>query len=669
MNTPAPSKSATNRLRWVALFALTGINLLNYIDRYIFSALLPAIKADLKFTDTELGILGSAFLLAYVFASPLFGLFGDRGGRSRLMAMGVSIWSVATAFSGITTTFMGQLITRATVGFGESAYSVIAPSTIADYFSKNSRGKVFSIYSGAIPIGSALGYVIGGWLEPRVGWQKSFFVVGIPGILLAVLLFFLPDPPRGGSEESIRNNNNHTDHETQAAGIAGLKKVYASLFTNGGFLCTVLGYAAYTFVVGGMAFWMPSYLVREFNVSLEKANLQFGMVTVVGGFFGVLIGGFFSDKMENRSGNGFLKMSVISMLLSVPLFWYVLGLKDYDQFMIALFALEVALFMCISPLDAAVISYVRPSWRATAMALNVFLIHVLGDGISRTLMGVVSDSSGLGAAIGILPWALIVAGVFWVIGILWFWQPVRWPSGRFELPKFQAHRGYRPKERGIVENTLPAFYLAAESGAEMTELDVHVTADGHAVVFHDHDLKRLGGGRSDRVDQLSAAQLAEYTGAPKLLDLLSDPRAPKLINIEVKTPHPWKGGGVEEATIKAIREAGAEDRVMLSSFNPFTLHRLACLAPDIPRGLIATDEIEPGNGFYLRHLLLGFWARPSVIHLDHRMITAERVERWNDRGIQVLAWTVNDANRAKELLQVGVRSIISDELFQESQLK
>ena len=161
-----------SRVRWIALIALTGINLLNYIDRYIFSALLPPIQKELGFTDTDAGILGSAFLFAYVIASPLFGYLGDRSRRPRIMAGGIAIWSAATAFSGLATTFLGQFVTRAAVGFGESAYSVIAPTTIGDYFSKKSRGKVFAIYSGAIPVGSALGYVMAGILEPAVGWQK-----------------------------------------------------------------------------------------------------------------------------------------------------------------------------------------------------------------------------------------------------------------------------------------------------------------------------------------------------------------------------------------------------------------------------------------------------------------------------------------------------------------
>ena len=650
------------KTRWVALVALTAINLLNYIDRYIFSALLPAIKADLKFTDTELGVLGSAFLFAYVFASPLFGLLGDRGGRSRIMAYGVGIWSLATAFSGLTTSFLGQFLTRAAVGFGESAYSVIAPSSIADYFSKRSRGKIFAIYSGAIPVGSALGYVIGGWLEPRVGWQKSFFVVGVPGLILAVLLFFMRDPERGASEVEGATFD----------GAAGtrldrpLKDVYIALFKNGGFLFTVLGYAAYTFVVGGMAFWMPSYLVRYFDVSLETANVQFGTLTVVGGFLGTLLGGIWADRTERTSGNGFLKVSFISMLISAPLFWVALSMRDYRSFMVSLFVLEVALFICISPLDAAVISYVRPAWRSTAMALNVFLIHVLGDGISRTLMGVVSDRWDLRAAIAILPWALLLAALCWAIGFIVFWQAAHWPSGAIKMPRWQAHRGFRPAGSGAVENTLEAFRLARSAGAEMSECDVQLTSDREAVVFHDGDLKRLGG-RAEKVINLTAAQMRAQMNAPKLAELLADPGAPPFINIELKTSQAGGRGYLEEACVRAVREARADGRVIFSSFNPFAVARLARLAPEIPRALLVTDEVDAENKTYLRKMWLGFWARPNMVNLDQRMINPGLVEAFSERGTRVYAWTVNDTARARELIAMGTAGVISDVIFTDEQ--
>jgi MFS family permease len=648
--------NVAKRTRWIALFTLTAINLLNYIDRYIFSALLPAIKDDLKFTDTQLGLLGSAFLISYSIASPLFGWLGDRGGRSKLMAGGVGLWSLATGFSGVFTTFGGQFATRALVGLGESVYSVIAPSSIADYFSRTSRGRVFAIYSGAIPVGSALGYVIGGQLEPILGWKRAFYVVGFPGILLALILFFLPDPARGHSERE-----HHGESKTQEAWP--LKRVYSSLFRNGGFITTVLGYAAYTFVVGGMAFWMPSYLVRYFAVSLEDANTQFGALTVAGGFIGTLLGGWWSDRIEKRAGNGFLKVSVYSMIFSVPLFLFALSLNDYFAFMAALFFLEVALFLCISPLDAAVISYVRPQARATAMALNIFLIHALGDGISRTLMGAVSDAQGLQAAILLLPWVLVIAAICWLLGLIFFFQPVPWPQGALKIARWQAHRGYRP-DANVQENTLKAFRLARNAGAEMLECDVHVTKDKRAIVFHDADLKRLAG-RDEKVRDLTLEDMRAKTGAPSLRELLEDSESPRLLNIELKTAARTKGEGLEEAVVRDIRETRAESRVMISSFNPYALRRIAKLAPEIPRALLVTERGNTLNKIYLRQMWLGFWSRPHALHLDDPMFTASRSDRWVERGLPLVAWTVNDLARARELFNYGVRSVISDKYFRD----
>jgi MFS transporter, Spinster family, sphingosine-1-phosphate transporter len=650
MTTPDTTTSRQSRLRWMALIVLTVINLLNYIDRYIFSALLPAIKHDLGFTDTQLGLLGSAFILAYLFISPVFGFLGDRTGRSKVMGLGLAVWSGATAFSGICTSFTGQMVTRVTVGLGESAYSVIAPSTIADYFAKNQRGKIFAIYSGAIPVGSALGYMLGGWLEPIVGWQKSFFVVGVPGLIMAVLLFFMRDPKRG----------NQDPDEVKLGEHLPLKKAYGALFGNGGFLFAVLGYAAYTFVVGGMAFWMPTYIVRYFDVTLAKGNIVFGGVTVVGGFIGTMLGGWWADRTEKRTGNGYLKVAVVSMIFAAPLFYVVLQMHSFMSFAAALFVMEIAVFLCISPMDAAVISYVRPGLRSTAMAVNVFMIHLLGDGISRALMGAMSDASDLRSAISLLPWVLVLAGVFWAIGMIFYWQPVLWPAGGIKLPRWQAHRGLRP-DATVRENTLDAFRRARASGAEMSECDVRLSRDGQIIVFHDDDLKRLGG-RADRPEDLTAKEMLEYVQAPRLVDFLRDSNATPFVNIEIKSSELRGTGALESGVAKAIQEADAHSRVIISSFNPFALRRIAKIAPEIPRALLVTEEADAENKIYLRKMWFAFLARPHMLNLDKNMITKNRVERWHERGIPVAAWTVNDPARARELLGIGVASIISDVL-------
>lgn len=651
--------------RWIVLFTLTGLNILNYIDRNIFSALLPAIKADLGFSDTQLGLIGSAFIFSYTIISPFFGWLGDRGPRMKSMAAGIFVWSGATAVTGMTTSYFGQLATRVTVGLGEAAYSVMAPSVISDYFSKNSRGKIFAIYSCAIPVGSALGYVIGGILEPLVGWQKSFYVVGIPGLLLAFLLLKFKDPVRGAAERMSEEEAHASHGETPPAHLERemtLLESYKNLFGNGGFMLTVLGYAAYTFVVGGLAFWMPAYILREYpGVTITQANTIFGGITVVGGFFGTLIGGILADRIERKSGNGFLKICVASMVLAAPLFVLTLQQPTFEKFCFALFPLNVALFLCISPLDAAVVAYVRPKLRATGVALNIFLIHALGDGISRVLMGVISDSHGLKAAISISPWVLMIAAVFWLLGMIGFWQAVQWPKGTLKISRLQAHRGYRPSP-DVQENTLDAFRRARAAGAEMCECDVQISRDGKVIVFHDVDLKRIGN-RNDLVKDLTADEIKRYAGAPLLSELLNDPACPPLVNIELKTSEARETSGLEKEVVRVVRESKAETRVMFSSFNPFSVRRLSKYAPEIPRALLVSEEKHPKNKIYLYKMWLGMLARPHLLHLDREMIDERKLDRYFDRGIPVAVWTVNDRVEAERLLSWGCRSVITDSLF------
>lgn len=654
--------------RWTALIVLTGINLLNYIDRYIFSALAPAMQKDLGFTDTELGLLGSAFILAYIVLAPVCGWWGDRGSRPKIMAVGVAVWSAATALSGVARTFTGQLLARVAVGVGESAYSVIAPSSIADLFPKSARGRVFAIYSGAIPVGSALGYVLGEQLQKAFGWEKAFFFVGIPGLLCAALLFFLKDSARGSQDETesfggeprvaTQSLPSKNDGARTRNPWVGFWETCRTLFKNGGFKTVVLGYAAYTFVVGGMAFWMPAYIDRYFQV--ENGITIFGGVTVVGGFIGTLLGGWWADRIEKKSGNGFLKVCIWSMVLAAPLFALMLRMTDFKSFIVALFFMEVALFLCISPLDAAVITYVRPAMRSTAMALNIFVIHALGDGISRALIGTISDQSGLKTAIAFCPPILALAGVIWFVGLVLYWHPLKWPEHGVRLPEFIVHRGYW-KPTGLQENTLEAFRAARTHGARMVELDVMLSSDGRAVVFHDVDLNRISG-REALVSSTSSQDMKAWVNAPLLEEVLRDPRVTEFVNIELKTGEMFNDR-LEREVARVVRETGAVSRVEFSSFNPFALRRLAKLIPEVPRALLATEEVHPRNHLYLRKMWLGFYCRPHIVHLDEAMITPERVERWNDRGLDVVAWTVNDEMRAKELKSINVRTLISDELL------
>src|SRR6478672_3835335 len=189
----------SRRAAYYGLGVVTLLNLLNYIDRYILAAVLPRIQSELHLTSSQAGLLATAFLLAYFVTSPFFGALGDRLSRPRLMSVGVIAWSLATAATGLMRNFVQLLMARSCVGVGEAAYATISPALLSDYFPRAQRGRAFSIFYVAIPVGAAAGYLLGGAIEPALGWRAAFFVVGLPGVIMALLALTVPDPPRGAT--------------------------------------------------------------------------------------------------------------------------------------------------------------------------------------------------------------------------------------------------------------------------------------------------------------------------------------------------------------------------------------------------------------------------------------------------------------------------------------
>jgi MFS transporter, Spinster family, sphingosine-1-phosphate transporter len=245
--------SLPHRVAAYGLIVMTLLNFVNYIDRYVLPAVGPRVKETLDLSDAQLGFLGSAFLFAYMLLSPLFGRFGDRGSRTRLMALGVGIWSIATAGAGLARNFTQMLAARSTIGVGEAAYAAISPTLISDYYPPERRGRAFAIFYLAIPVGSAIGYLLGGLIEHHFGWRAAFFAVGLPGVLLALLTLTAPDPPRGINDEPAEITKP----------TASYPETLLALARNRRYVIAVAGYALYTFAVGGMSFWMPIYLNRE----------------------------------------------------------------------------------------------------------------------------------------------------------------------------------------------------------------------------------------------------------------------------------------------------------------------------------------------------------------------------------------------------------------------
>jgi len=392
----------------LALSILAGINLLNYLDRYVVSAVLPDLKrAPLHLTDSELGTLMSGFLVVYMLAAPLFGRLGDRGSRPKPIAIGVFIWSLFTGLSGFARNYLQLLGARALVGIGEAAYATIAPSLLADFFGRGTRGRAFAIFNMAIPVGAALGYIVGGVVRHHFGWRAAFYVAGIPGVALAAWILRLPDPPRGAKDEG----------EPQNGGGArpGSWSVYLRLLGGHSYVLTVLGYAAYTFALGGLAFWMPTFLERVRGIPDERASAGFGAIVVVTGFVGTFVGGWLGDYWLKYSRQAYLWMSGWVTLLAVPLVWLALAAGEPSVFYPALIAAELLLFMSTGPINTAIVNLVSPMNRAAAVALSIFAIHLLGDVPSPYIIGKLSDLSSLGSAVMIVPGAVAVGAVLWLV--------------------------------------------------------------------------------------------------------------------------------------------------------------------------------------------------------------------------------------------------------------
>ena len=398
------------RLGRRALAVLTLINLFNYLDRWIVAALAESMKhSELRLSDTQLGSLMTGFIIVYMIAAPLFGSLGDARSRTRLLGLGVAIWSVATALAGLATSYASLFAARAAVGVGEAAYGTISPALLADYFPRERRGRVFAVFFAAIPIGSALGYIVGGLVDHYFGWRQAFFVAGVPGLVLAALALRLYDPPRGAQDAvgaAIPGG-----HGPSLGGAA--RAAYAALLRNRPYVLTVLGYAAYTFAIGALAFWTPSFLERARGIPKAQATVQFGAIVVVTGFIGTYAGGWIGDYFLRVSRQAYLWVSGVVTLLAVPLTLVALAAQQAAVYWPAIVAAELCLFASTGPINSAIVNVVSPHMRATAVALSIFTIHLLGDVPSPSLVGALSDARSLGEAVLIIPLAVLAGGIIW----------------------------------------------------------------------------------------------------------------------------------------------------------------------------------------------------------------------------------------------------------------
>jgi MFS transporter, Spinster family, sphingosine-1-phosphate transporter len=378
-STPIPKMSSPKLYPRTALILLTVLNLLNYIDRSVLFAVQPLVQTEFHLTNAQVGYLTSAFLLFYMVAAPFVGPLADRYSRKRIIAGGAIFWSALTLLTAVTHTYTELLIRHTLVGIGEATFVTIAPTFVADLFPENQRGRILGIFYLAIPVGTAAGYLLGGNLSPTHGWRFPFYVAAIPGFVLALAILFLPEPERGQFDLEVETRERGT--------IAGLAR-------NPAFWTSTLGMAMMTFALGGIQVWMPTFLSRARGYTLESANYNFGLIIVVDGIIASLAGGWLGDYLLPKMKGAYYFVSAIGMALGVPFMIVALFMRGP----IMMPAIAIAAFFLLlntSPLNAAVINSVGAHIRATALAVNIFVFHLLGDVPSPTLMGYVADKRTL----------------------------------------------------------------------------------------------------------------------------------------------------------------------------------------------------------------------------------------------------------------------------------
>lgn len=402
------------------LVILSGLNLFNYFDRYVLSAVLPSLQKEMNLTDSQAGHLATVFMLGYFVTAPFFGWLGDRASRKWLIAGGILIWSSATVMTGFAATLTVLLCWRALVGVGEASYATVSPAWLSDVYPPRKRNNALTIFYTAIPIGAALGSVVGGWIAFHQGWRHAFIWAGAPGLVLALILLPFREPART------------TDGEPGAHKLPGLADV-VQLFKRKDYNLSVWGYTAYTFALGAMAHWGPSFLHRAHGMEEDKAAAFFGYVLVGAGLGGTMLGGFSASAWQKRHRSGYSGTLAISMLLGAPAAWVAFSASSQT---VSMTALAVAMFCCFlgtGPINTLILESAPAALRASAMAGSIFIIHLFGDLWSPTIIGNLSDRfHDLSKALLLLPVILLVAGLLW--GTL-AWIQHRQPRPAFAEPE------------------------------------------------------------------------------------------------------------------------------------------------------------------------------------------------------------------------------------------
>jgi MFS family permease len=362
---------------------MVGINFLNYLDRFILPVVASKIQAEFHLSDTQVGGLGTAFLLVYALAALPFGVWADRGVRKNVVAAGVAIWSLATLFTGLCRNYVQLFLARAVLGIGEASYYPAGTSILADYFPRAARSRAMSIWGAGTALGIAVGFGGGGIIAARFGWRTAFYLTAIPGLIFALLAWRLAEPLRGSAETTGPRTSRPGLTRSQFVGLLSIPTLRATIASE-----TIL-----FFVLGGAAYWLPSYLSRRFGLGTAGAGTFAGGILVLGGLIGTLAGGWLADwRSRSRGGRANLEIGIFGFLAGSLFVTLALLAPSLLTFGPAFFLGVIALYLYGGPFTAVKQNVVLPTLRASAVTLALLIEHLLGDSYSPFAIGRLSDA-------------------------------------------------------------------------------------------------------------------------------------------------------------------------------------------------------------------------------------------------------------------------------------
>ena len=400
MSSPQSSTVSNAKAATVALVLLTALNLVNYIDRYILPGVQELVKSEFHVSDERIGALTTWFFVTYIIAAPLTGWLGDHFPRKPLIVVGAIFWSSVNLFTAMVHNFDALLVRHAALGIGEASFGIYGPALLSDFYPPEQRNRALTIFNIAIPVGAALGYSLGSAIAQAHGWRSAFYVSAVPGLVIALaILFFMREPERGRTEG------------VQAKASGAVK----GLLKNPAYLTATMGYAMSTFTIGGISAWIPSFFQREAGMSGAHAGFVVGAITAATGIAGTALGGWWAQRWIKRDHRALYWVCAAGPAICTP-FALLCFFGPKATMLPALAAAELALFLGSGPVNAAIVNSVSAKVRATALAGQLFLIHLFGDVPSPRIIGFVSDRSNLRWGLGVTVLALVASSGFQLWG-------------------------------------------------------------------------------------------------------------------------------------------------------------------------------------------------------------------------------------------------------------